>query len=142
MWFSRIYLWYSWKVLGASLNKSMTKEDFLGQHGQESFKYSEELLEGLESGECEFTSYTGGEKNRMTGKAFVEIYGRKAKNLNQSDDDYSKTLQDDLIDLCKVMEKLGDEIVDVWSFSDGPTFYSAFVPRSTGKVVSVVKTKS
>jgi len=121
--------------------RTMNIEKFIEQHGNETFKYSDELFEGLDNESWDVTSYTGGEKNTMKAEAFKDIYGKKAKNLNQKDDDYSKMLQNDLIDFCKTMDELGDEIIDVWSFSDGTWFLSIFVTRSSPKVAAVLKTK-
>ena len=117
-------------------------KDFLADFGSEIFPHSEELLQGIEAGTWDLTSYTGGDKNRMQAKSFVEIYGKKAKQLNKASDDYSKELQNELIDFCKAMEKLGEEIIDVWSFSDDVSFISVFVGRESGKIVATLKTKS
>lgn len=117
-------------------------QDFLEEFGSEKFNHSEELFQGLEDGSWNLTSYTGGEKNRMQAKMFVEIYGKKAKQLNKDDDDYAKVLQNELIDFCKAMEKLGEEIIDVWSFSNESFFISVFVVRQNGKIVATLKTKS
>ena len=119
-----------------------TIEDFLNQHGSENFNHGDELISGLETQVWTLSSYTGGEKNRMQANAFVEIYGSKAKQLNRRTDEYSKELLNELIDFCKALEKLGKEIIDVWSFSDGACFISVFVQRSTEKIVATLKTKS
>lgn len=116
--------------------------DFLKAHSEENFGHSEELIQGLASGSWFLTSYTGGEKNRMQAQTFVEIYGKKARQLTHADDEYSKTLQNELIDFCKVMEKLGEDIIDVWSFTDEVSFINVFVQRKTEKVVASLKTKS
>ena len=134
----------NWNTLFVDLNGSMEedKETFLDRHGDDCFKYSEELMEGLEAGTWDLASYTGGQKNRMQAKNFVEIYGKKAQQLNQADDDYLKQLQNDLIDFCKNMNVLNDEIIDIWSFCNQHWYISVFVARSTKKVVASLKTKS
>jgi hypothetical protein len=78
----------------------------------------------------------------MQAQTFVEIYGKKAKQLNHASDDYSKNLQNELIDFCKAMEKLGEKIIDVWSFSNDASFISVFVQRDDEDIVATLKTKS
>ena len=119
-----------------------TINDFLNQHGFENFNHRNELISGLETQVWNLSSYTGGEKNRMQANAFVEIYGRKARQLSRRTDEYSKELLNELIDFCKALEKLDEEIIDIWSFSDGTCFLSVFVQRTTEKIVATLKTKS
>lgn len=120
----------------------MEAAQFLEQYQQTDFKYKEELTEGLSNGSWRLGSFTGGDINKMTATAFVTIYGKKAANLNQKKDVYSKHLQDDLIDLCKTLEPHGESIIDVWSFTDDTSFINIFILREKNTVLCSVKTQS
>jgi hypothetical protein len=118
----------------------MNEKEFVEKFGEKTFKYSESLIAGLNDHSWKITSITGGDKNKMTASAFHQIYGKKAANLNEPKDEYSVTLQNDLIDFCKNLEKLNDEIVDVVSFSDEASFINVFIQRSNQDVVGSIKT--
>jgi hypothetical protein len=115
-------------------------QDFIDHYAHQDFKHQAKLLEGLNAGDFDVSSYTGGPKNRMTAKMFCDIYGRKAKQLTSEKDEYSKNLLDELIDLCKNLTPLGDNIIDVWSFSSEVAFYNVFVDRRQDKIVATVFT--
>ncbi len=120
----------------------MNANNFLKQYGDSPFKHNQELIEGLKSNAWALTSFTGGELNRMTASTFHQIYGKKAATLNKAEDEYSVTLQNDLIDFCKNLEKEQDQIVDVYSFSNAEEFINVFIIRSSDEIVGSVKTKA
>jgi hypothetical protein len=120
----------------------MDATDFLDKYNKIAFKHNEELIEGIKSEEWSLTSFTGGELNKMTASTFHQIYGKKAATLSKAEDEYSVTLLNDLIDFCKNLEKEQDQIIDVYSFSNGDEFINVFVKRSSDSIVGSVKTKS
>lgn len=121
----------------------MNIEAFLDNYQKQSFKYSDELISGLKEDTLELLSFTGGEKNKMKGQQFLDIYGRRAKQIGKKSDEYSKNLLNDLIDFCSKIEKLQEEIIDVWTFTvkNSKEYYSVFVVRGNDEVVSVIKTE-
>jgi hypothetical protein len=113
-------------------------EDFIERYGSKTFKHHKEILEGLEKDELDLSSFTGGPKNKVTGKILTDIYGRKAKTL--TGEESQKQLLDDLIDLCHQLSDVSSEIIDVWSFVSSQSYYSVFVSRKDDVIRGVVIT--
>ena len=123
-----------------SLSSEPEATDFIDRYHACRFKYDKNLFEGLDREEFELSSFTGGAKNRMTAKMFGDIYGNKAKQLNGLKDEASKNLLNDLIDLCKNLAPLQNNIIDVWSFSSQQAFINVFIDRQKDTVVASVMT--
>ena len=128
--------------MAQSISEEPEATDFIDRYHAQHFKHDKLLFEGLDNGDFDLSSFTGGPKNRMTAKMFSDIYGNKAKQLNALKDERSKNLQNELIDLCKNLVPHQDKIIDVWSFSSEQAFLNVFVERSKDSVVASVLTLS
>jgi hypothetical protein len=120
----------------------MNSVEFLEKYEKINFKHNGTLIAGLKDNSWSLTSYTGGERNKMTASTFHQIYGKKAASLNKAEDEYSVNLQNELIDFCKNLEKIQDEIVDVYSFSDDQTFINVFVERTNEEIIGSIQTNA
>lgn len=108
----------------------MTTPEFIQQIGSVHFHHQDELLCGLDEASWSLSSYTGGEKNRVTGEQLMKAYGTKGNGPDAPED--FKDLVDALLGELKT-------IVDVWSFCNESHFINVFIAR-TGQVLGAVKT--
>lgn len=116
-------------------------QSFVEKYSKQTFKYSERIFDEINHGKLKLLSASNS-KNRLTGQQFIEIYGKKAKQLIKKEDTYSKELQDDLIDLCQNLNPYQDEIVDVWTlYNEQQQYFSIFISRNNHELIAVVKTE-
>ena len=127
--------------LSTSQENSMTTDEFIQNYAERSFNYKEELLAGLESGEWEFSSYTGGPNNKVTAATLSGIYSRKKDQSGSQKTPAAQTLAAEFTELCTNLNKNPQDIVDVWSFRSEDTFITLFVSRTGDIIAGVVRTE-
>jgi len=111
----------------------MREKEFLNLYAEAAFRHREELIDGLREEIWEFSSFTGGPKNKVKGESLLKAYGRKAE-------DPTIPVEQGFGELRTALEKFLQSIIDVWSFVGPDHYINVFIAQETGEVLASVKT--
>jgi len=111
----------------------MTELDFFDLYPSAEFRHREELEEGLDEGTWEFSSFTGGARNKVTGEVLLKAYGHKAE-------DPSCQPEQGFVDLLPQLESRANRIIEVWSFVGPDAYINVFIDQVDKTVLASVFT--
>jgi hypothetical protein len=111
----------------------MSKRNFFDLYPNADFRHKEELENGLADGSWEFSSFTGGERNQVTGQILLKAYGAKFE-------DPSVSAEEGFGELIPKLEQKCDDIIEAWSFVGPDLYINIFVDQEKGEVLASVLT--
>jgi hypothetical protein len=103
------------------------------------FRHRERLLAELDSGQTIFRTHTANEATSLTCSQYLAIYRRRGEHISELATAHAFSLREDVLALCKELEKPPDEPVRIWSFSKPPYYdYDVFEGAETRRILGCI----
>lgn len=103
------------------------------------FRHQDELMTELKSGKAIFNSDIPADVRLLPASHYLAIYQRRAKHLQKYSTAHAASLKEDVLALCKELEKTPQSLVQIWSFSKPPYFdYSVFVDTANNHILGCI----
>jgi|SaaInlStandDraft_1057018.scaffolds.fasta_scaffold08764_7 hypothetical protein len=111
----------------------MSEKSFFDLYPNSEFRHRAELKSGLEETSWDFSSFTGGERNKVTGQILLKAYGAKFE-------DPSVPAEQGFGELVPKLEEKSESIIEIWSFVGPQDYINVFIDQKTNEVLASVLT--
>lgn len=111
----------------------MSDQNFFDLYPSSEFRHLKILKQGLDDNTWEFSSFTGGERNKVTGQILLKAYGAKFE-------DPSVPPEQGFGELVPKLEDASQSIIEVWSFVGPDSYINVFINQESKEVLASTET--